>query len=108
MLGALWMAYTLGRALAGRHVADAREHASDVWRLERDLRLPDEASWQHWALGHPDLIRAANVYYKYEHWVALGAVALWLLLFRVGSYPWFRRVLVLTTALGWSGTSHTH
>ena len=43
------------------------------------------------------------MYYKYEHWVALGAVALWLLLFRVGRYPWFRRVLVLTTGLALVG-----
>ena len=99
VLGGLWMAYTFGRALAGRHVAGAREHATDVWRLERQLHLPDEASWQRWALAHPDLIRAANVYYKYEHWVALGVVTLWLLLFRVERYPWFRRVLVLTTGL---------
>ena len=103
VLGALWLAYTLGRALAGRHVAGARGHASDVWRLERELRLPDEAGWQHWALGHTALVSAANVYYKYEHWVALGAVALWLLLCRVGRYPWFRRVLVLTTGLALVG-----
>lgn len=103
VLGALWLAYTLGRALAGRHLAGARGHASDVWRLERELRLPDEAGWQRWALGHPALVSAANVYYKYEHWVALGAVALWLLLFRVGLYPWFRRVLVLTTGLALVG-----
>ena len=103
LLGALWMVYTLGRALAGRHVGAAREHAGDVWRLERDLRLPDEASWQRWALGHTDLIQAANVYYKFEHWVALGVVTLWLLVFRVGRYPWFRRVLVATTALALAG-----
>ena len=103
MLGALWTVYTLGRALAGRHVASAYGHASDVWRLERDLHLPDEAGWQRWALAHDHLIRAANVYYKYEHWVALGVVALWLLLFRVGHYPWFRRVLVLTTGLALVG-----
>ena len=103
MLGALWATYTLGRAVAGRHVAGAREHATDVWRLERNAHLPNEANWQRWALGHPDLIRAANVYYKYEHWVALGVVTLWLLLFRVDRYPWFRRVLVLTTGLALVG-----
>jgi hypothetical protein len=103
VLGALWVAYTLGRALAGRHVAGARAHATDVWRLERDLHLPDEAGWQRWALAHPELVTAANVYYKYEHWVALGAVALWLLLLRVRHYPWFRRVLVLTTGLALVG-----
>ena len=103
LLGTLWMVYTLGRALAGRHVAGARDHASDVWRLERHLHLPDEASWQRWALGHTDLVQAANVYYKFEHWVALGVVVLWLLVFRIGYYPWFRRVLVSTTALALVG-----
>ena len=103
VLGALWTVYTLGRALAGRHVAGAYGHASDVWRLERDLHLPGEAGWQRWALAHDHLVRAANVDYKYEHWVALGVVALWLLLFRVGHYPWFRPVLALTTGLALAG-----
>jgi hypothetical protein len=103
LLGALWLVYTLGRAQAGRHIAGAYDHASDVWRLERDLHLPNEAAWQGWALEHATLIRAANVYYKYEHWIALGVVVIWLLLFRVGHYPWFRRVLVLTTGLALVG-----
>jgi PAP2 superfamily len=103
LLGVLWMAYTLGRALAGRHVGSAYGHATQIWRLERDLRLPDEARVQLWALSHPDLVRLANDYYKFEHWVALGAVACWLLVSRPDRYLWFRRVLVLTTALALAG-----
>ena len=60
LLGALWMVYTLGRALAGRHVGSAYGHASQVWGLERDLRLPDEARVQGWAVTHPGLIQLAN------------------------------------------------
>lgn len=97
------MVYTVGRALAGRHVAGAYGHASDVWRLERDLRLPDETAVQRWALEHSWLVRAANDYYKYEHRVALGAVVLWLLVARPDRYPWFRAVLVTTTALALAG-----
>jgi PAP2 superfamily len=103
LLGALWMVYTLGRALAGRHVGSAYGHASQVWGLERDLRLPDEARVQRWAVAHPTLIQLANHYYKYEHWVALAVVAGWLLVARPDRYPWFRRVLVLTTALALVG-----
>jgi hypothetical protein len=103
LLGALWMVYTLGRALAGRHVGSAGDHATDVWRLERDLRLPDEARLQGWALGHDRLIQLANTYYKWEHWVALGAVALWLLVARPERYPWFRAVLITVTALALAG-----
>lgn len=103
LLGALWLVYTLGRALAGRHVGGAGDHATDVWRLERTLRLPDEARWQAWALDQPGLIRAANTYYKWEHWVALGAVVLWLLVARPEHYPRFRAVLVTVTALALAG-----
>jgi hypothetical protein len=103
LLGGLWMVYTVGRGLAGKHVGSAYGHATDVWRLERDLRLPNEASLQRWTLDHTWLIHAANAYYKYEHWLALGAVALWLLLARPERYPWFRAVIVLTTALALVG-----
>lgn len=103
LLGSLWLVYTLGRALAGRHVGSAGDRATDVWRLERDLRLPDEARWQAWALDRSWLIQAANTYYKWEHWVALGAVTLWLLVARPERYPWFRAVLVTVTASALAG-----
>jgi PAP2 superfamily len=103
VLGALWIAYTLGRALAGRHVGSAYGHATQVWRLERDLRLPDEARVQAWALDRTWLIQAANDYYKYEHWIALAIVTCWLLAFRPEHYPWFRRTLVLLTGLALVG-----
>lgn len=103
LLGGLWLVYTLGRALAGRHVGSAYGHASQVWGLERDLRLPDEARVQRWAVAHSTLIQLANHYYKYEHWVALAVVAGWLLVARPDRYLWFRRVLVLTTALALVG-----
>lgn len=103
VLGGLWGVYTLGRALAGRHVGAAGEHASEVWRLERWARLPDEAGVQAWALRRPGLVRVANGYYAYSHWVGLVVVVALLLVFRVGYYPRFRRVLVLTTALALVG-----
>ena len=55
------------------------------------------------AVQLPDLVRAANAYYKYEHFATLAAVVIYLLLWRAARYPWFRRVLVLTTTLGLVG-----
>ena len=103
LLGALWLVYTLGRALAGRHVGSASVHATDVWDLERALRLPDEARLQAWTLEHGWLVQAANTYYKWEHWLALVAVAGWLLAARPERYPEFRAVLVTVTALALIG-----
>ncbi len=103
LLGALWMVYTLGRALAGRHVGSAGDHATDVWRLQRWLRLPDEARLQAWTLQHDRLVQAANLYYKWEHWVALVAVVVWLLVAHPERYPEFRAVLVTVTALALAG-----
>lgn len=103
LLGGLWAVYTLGRVLAGRHTGPANGHASDVWALERSLQLPDEAAVQRMALQVPDLVRAANAHYKYAHFATLAVVVIYLLLWRPDRYPWFRRVLVLTTAMGLVG-----
>jgi hypothetical protein len=100
VLGGLWLVYTLGRALAGRHTGSAGGHASDVRSLERFLHLPDEGRVQRGVLGWNWLVHAANDYYKYEHFVALVVVAAWLLLWRPERYLRFRQVLVLTSALG--------
>ena len=103
VLGSLWLLYTLGRGLAGRHVGSAYGNASDVWALERRLGWPDEAAVQAFALDRTWLIRAANDHYRYVHWIALVLVTGWLLVRRPEHYRRFRRVLVLTTALALVG-----
>lgn len=103
VLGGLWLVYSLGRALAGRHTGGARAHSSDVWALERALHLPAEDAVQRAVLGRETLVHAANAYYEYEHFTSLGLAALWLLLVHPDRYPWFRRVLVATTGLALVG-----
>ncbi|RKS67983.1 PAP2 superfamily protein [Motilibacter peucedani] len=103
VLGGLWLVYSVGRGLAGRHTTGAPGHASDVWSLERRLHLPSEAALQRFALHSEDLVRVANVYYEFEHFVTLGLVSLYLLLVRPEKYDAFRRVLVATTALALVG-----
>ena len=100
VLGGLWLLYTLGRALAGRRTAPARPHATDVWSWERSLHLPDEGRVQQGALQWTWLVHAANDYYKFEHFVTLVLVAGCLVVWRPEHYLRFRRVLVLTSALG--------
>ncbi|MBW8792609.1 MAG: phosphatase PAP2 family protein [Streptomyces sp.] len=100
VLGGLWLLYTLGRALAGRRTGHASGHASQVWSVERDLHLPDEGRVQRAVLHWSWLVHAANDYYKFEHFLGLVVVTVWLLLWRPSRYLWFRRVLVLTTAIG--------
>ncbi|WP_242909890.1 phosphatase PAP2 family protein [Actinomadura terrae] len=99
ILAALWMVYTLGRALAGRRIGRAFPNSDDVWHLERWLHIPSEASLQRWALHSESGIRAADLYYKYVHFTDFVIITIWLLLWHPDRFPWFRRVIVLITGL---------
>lgn len=95
----LWLAYTLGRALSGRHIGRAFPNASDVWRFERWLHLPSETSLQKWALHWEAGIRVADLYYKYVHFTDLVLVCIWLIVWHPEHFRWFRRVIVFITGL---------
>ncbi|WP_407647151.1 hypothetical protein [Actinacidiphila soli] len=62
LVAALYLAYRLGRLVAEGHVSAAYGNAADVWTLERDLHLPDEATVQRLLLYSEPLVRATNTF----------------------------------------------
>jgi hypothetical protein len=98
LIGALYAVYAAGRFLAARDAGSAYDHARAVWTAERWLRLPSERWLQQLVLGSPNLVRAANLYYKYVHFPVTGLVLLWLFWLHPARYIWFRNVLGTLTA----------
>jgi len=60
LLVVLYVAYQMGRVVAGHHATEAFLNAEQIWDIERWLHLPSEAALQQWAWHWPGLIRAAN------------------------------------------------
>lgn len=99
----LWTVYSSGRWVAARHTGSAFQHADQVWRWERALRLPNEASLQAWLLHWPALVRLANEYYAWLHFPATVACLAWLFVRRPQHYLRFRRILAAVTAAALAG-----
>ena len=103
LLVVLYVAYQLGRVVAGNHATEAFLNAEQIWDIERWLHLPSEAALQQWAWHWPGLIRAANAYYASVHFPITFAVLAWIFIWRPAAYAWFRWALVTLTALGLLG-----
>ncbi|SCG72980.1 phosphatase PAP2 family protein [Micromonospora inositola] len=98
LVGALFLAYKLGRlAVAGR-VSTAVANGEAVWHLERLIHLPGEAAVQHPLLAHDLLVHLANSYYAYVHFPATAVCLVWLYLRHPVHYQWTRRMLATLTA----------
>lgn len=96
----LFIAYKIGRVVADGHVGEALANASDIWHLERTLRLPSEYAIQQAVLPNVGLVRAANSYYAFVHFPATALVLIWMYLRRPDHYVWTRRMLAWLTAAG--------
>ena len=97
--------YSLTRNTLPDHVARARRHAEDVLRLEQQLHLDLERSFNHALATHVSgpLAVAADYLYATAHiWVAL-AVLCWLYVARPEAYRGARTVLLVTTWLSLLG-----
>jgi hypothetical protein len=96
----LFLAYKVGRFAVDGRVDAAYADADLVWHLERVLRLPDEAGFQHLLLGAEPLVRTANIFYAVVHFPATIAFLLYMYFFRPEHYLRFRRILAWLTAMG--------
>ncbi|GAA4250061.1 phosphatase PAP2 family protein [Dactylosporangium darangshiense] len=96
----LFLAYKVGRLAVDGRVGAAYADADFVWHLERVLRLPDEASFQHLLLNSEALVRTANIYYAVVHFPATIAFLVFMYCFRPEHYIRFRRILAWLTAMG--------
>ncbi|GAB3662026.1 phosphatase PAP2 family protein [Actinocorallia lasiicapitis] len=99
LLVTLFLLYKVGRRVADGHQERAFANADSVWRLERSLRLPEEASFQRLAL-HDGLIQAVNAFYAYVHFPAIVLFLGWIYFRRAGHYGWIRTTLIAMTAGG--------
>jgi hypothetical protein len=88
------------RHLAIGHFGEAIHHAEWVWRLERAIYLPSEATLQRWVLTWPDAARLANLYYVGVHFPGTTVALVWLFLRHRAVYLRTRTELVLLTSAG--------
>src|SRR5215475_12469254 len=100
LLMTLWIAYSLGRFVAKRHVSTALHNAIRLWGFERRLHIPSEVALQRVILHSETLVHAANDYYAFVHFPATATFLLWFYLRRPSQYLWLRRALVRLTAMG--------
>jgi len=75
---ALYGLWQEGLILFTDHVRAAVAHGMWVWRVERSLRLPNEASLQREAFHWTGLVRALDDYYAIVHVPAAIVCLLWL------------------------------
>ena len=68
-----------------------------IWHLERELRLPSEASVQRLFLPHPLLVQAFNLYYDVLHFPVLIACLIWLFIWHRDIYVRRRTTLAALT-----------
>ncbi|MFC6883085.1 MULTISPECIES: phosphatase PAP2 family protein [Actinomadura] len=98
------MATLLGLYGYGRHLADGRPdeafgNARRLWDLERTLGLPDESSFQRWALGWDRWVRIANEYYVRVHFPASVLFMAWVWFLRRRAWPRVRAIVVGSAAV---------
>jgi membrane-associated phospholipid phosphatase len=103
LIVALWMSYLICRHVFEGTERVAREHAGQVWSLERTLRLPSEARLQGWVLDSDVAVRLINAIYQYVHFPVMFCTLALLYARRPDVYRWFRNVLILTTGLALVG-----
>ena len=98
---ALYELYSIGRYLAAP--AGAYAHAESLWRFERWVHLPNEASVQQLALHWPRLVDLANLHYQVGYVISLVGSLVWIYWRHPRYYIWYRRFLTLATGLGLLG-----
>jgi PAP2 superfamily len=103
LVAAVYMAYTLGRFAAAKRPSGAFSHASDVWHVERLMRLPNEAHVQAAVIGWSHVMDLANLHYQLGYVVSVVGSLFWLYIRHPHYYVWYRRFLTLVTGIGLIG-----
>ena len=99
LVAALYSLWQLIASYADRRVVGAQQHGLWVWRLERDLHLPSEASLQRAVLHHRLLVETCNVFYAQVHAPALGLLLVWLFVRHRSQFAYYRNALAALTLL---------
>jgi hypothetical protein len=99
LIAALYALWQLIASYADRRVPGAVQNGDLVWRLERDLHLPSEASLQHLILHQRWLVEGTNIFYAGVHVPALGILLVWLFVRHRDRFARFRDTLAVLTLL---------
>jgi hypothetical protein len=99
LIASMMIVYQGVRHLADGQVGLAFRHASWVWEFERTVRLPDEATIQHWALSWPSTARIANLYYVGVHFPGTLLAMVWLWIRHRPNYLRMRTEMAVLTAM---------
>ncbi|MGW9210705.1 phosphatase PAP2 family protein [Embleya sp. NPDC055664] len=97
LVALLFGVYKLGRGLASGETSTAFSNAKQLLTMQQDLRLPDEASIQHWFMQSHAAITFCNKYYAYVHFPATVGFLLWLWIRHREHYKWVRNILAMMT-----------
>ncbi|TWP35539.1 phosphatase PAP2 family protein [Leekyejoonella antrihumi] len=99
ILAGLFAAWQLAQLISRSGAADAFARARWIERFQHTLRLPSEHWMQHLVLGHPDLVRAENLYYAMAHFNGMGIFLLWLFFRHRDRYPAVRTTMAVSTGV---------
>jgi uncharacterized membrane protein len=95
----LYGLWQLAGTLSVMHLDGAMGRGRWLWSAERFLPLPRELTVQRWALPHPLVVQASNVYYLAVHGPALIAFLLWLFFRHRERYARWRNTIAITTGV---------
>jgi hypothetical protein len=95
----LYSLWRIAGQLSVLHTDGAERRGLDIWNLEQALHLPSELAIQRWALPHPWIVQAGNIYYAIVHVPALIAMLVWLFVRHRDRYPAVRNTLALLTGV---------
>lgn len=97
LVASLYAVWQLITTVVNTGAKGAIPHGRWVLDVERWMRLPSEASWNHAILGQKLLVEACNGFYAIVHVPALGIFLVWLFLRHRDQYPEIRNALAILT-----------
>jgi hypothetical protein len=99
ILNVLFVVWRIVGRVSIFHQAGAVGRGRWLWRLERTLHLPSEASVQHTLLPHATLSKVSNEFYAWAHAPMLALTLLWLLWRHRDVYAKWRNLVVAFTGV---------
>jgi hypothetical protein len=101
VIGAGWFLYQFVRGLVeGGRVDTAFSNADSLIAVERSLGIFWEVQLQSLIVGNLFLINLFNWVYIWGYLPVIGAIAIWLYLFRRGNFARYRNAFLISGAMG--------
>ncbi|TML37720.1 MAG: phosphatase PAP2 family protein [Actinobacteria bacterium] len=98
-----YYAYRIVRGIVDGQTTVAFDHARSIVDIEKGVGLFFEPGLQHWALGRPWLIDAADWSYVNSHFLVTTTFLIWLYLARNRAFYFVRNMFMVAMALALVG-----